>query len=177
MKRRTLLIYGGLAALASTGAEAETGSGAGAGAKELRSIRADGVVFDWRHKRNRLFARMEAPTTGWVAVGFNTETTLAGTRFVIATGSGPDMHAEEHVAEPPNHRRVEELGLTPAVADLALEIEDGKSRLSFSLPHRFADTPTPVLSPGQKSFLMLAWSLAPDFDHHSAWRRHFETTL
>lgn len=167
MNRRNLLISGGLTVIAPCGAAAETGT----------EIRVDGVAFDWWHSEDRLYARLEVPTTGWAAVGFNTENTLTGTRFVIAAGAGPDPRAEEHIAEPPNHRRVRELGLAPAVADLTLAIKDGGSRLSFSLPHHFSDTPNPVLAPGRKSYLMLAWSRSPDFDHHSAWRRHFEITL
>lgn len=142
-----------------------------------RQISADGVTFEWHHKNGRLFGTLSAPTSGWIAVGFNNQEKLSGTRFVIAAVSQNDVHAEEHIAVVPNHPKVQDMGLAPGLSDLLGALQIGQSKLWFSLPHRFSDTENPVLEPGHKTFLMLAWSRAPEFDHHSAWRKHFPVIL
>ena len=141
------------------------------------SIKTAGVIFAWHHANNRLVATLSAPTAGWIAVGFNTSPGLRNTRFVIADVASRPIRAEEHLALVPDHPEITSLGLTPALAELRGRFSDGRSQLSFTLPHFIPGPPPLELAPGRISHLMLAWSQDRDFDHHSAWRRHFEITL
>lgn len=151
--------------------------GVEAAGQQWRTIRPDGVSFSWRHEDERLFARLEAPTQGWIAAGFNDEPSLKNTRFVIAAPSQAPLRAEDHIALVPDHRNVVDLGLSPAVSDIAGTTTSKGSALEFSLPHRFGERPTLTLGPGSRTYLMLAFSHEADFAHHSAWRRHFTITL
>ena len=169
MVRRTLLL-GAAAALAMPPMAAS--------AAAERTLSLGDMDFNWRHIEDRLFGRLSAPGSGWLAVGFNRDRQLAGTRFVIAAVAGQEIEAEVHVAQPPNHRSIEELtGQPSALADLSGHFDGRRSALAFSLPHRTSDRWSQDISSGQRSHLMLAWSHEADFTHHSAWRGHKDVVL
>ncbi len=136
-----------------------------------------GVSFSWLHDTDRLHCTLSAPTRGWVAAGFNEMPGLRKTRFVMAAVSITPIRVSERIALVPDHREITEHGGVPALSDAAGTYEDGRSRLTFSLPYQFEDRPSLNLRPGTQVHLMLAWSRETDFAHHSAWRRHFPVTL
>ena len=144
---------------------------------QVNAIDEDGVRFGWSHKNSRLNCVFSAPTPGWVAVGFNTKHELRGTRFVIATTSHSPLRLEERVALVPGHRRVQDLGFAGAATHSSGAFEDGRSELAFSLPERISGQPGLNLSAGAWTYLMLAWSHGRDFQHHSAWRKHYSVQL
>ncbi|MGC3938806.1 hypothetical protein ACOTTU_13465 [Roseobacter sp. EG26] len=135
------------------------------------------VSFDWRHTRDRLVCTFHAPTCGWLAVGFNAERTLKGTRFVIAARADDTLLVEEHIAIVPGHDPVEKLGLSRAVTRAEVVHTPGGSQLRFAYPLTFPDQPRLSLAPKMATHLLLAWSQDTDFDHHSAWRKHYDITL
>ncbi|MFK8032602.1 MAG: hypothetical protein AB8B94_00540 [Hyphomicrobiales bacterium] len=151
-------------------------------ASNAMQVEDAGTRFQWYHKDGQLIGKLSAPTDGWIAVGFNDAPTLRNTRFVIAVTAGSSVRAEEHIALVPDHRQVTELGFASALMMVSGSYENGRSHLSFSLLHQIQNQmgtgqPALSLSPGSKVHLMLAWSRAPEFNHHSAWRKHFNITL
>lgn len=136
-----------------------------------------GVEFTWRHEADRVRGTLTAPTDGWIAVGFNEISSLRNTWFVIAAVSASPIRAEEHIALVPAHKNIADLGLEPGLEHVSGYYRDGRSRLEFSLPHTRPKRPSLRLDPGAGIYLMLAWSHEPDFDHHSAWRRHYDIVL
>jgi len=140
-------------------------------------IKAAGTLFEWHHADTRLVARLDAPTQGWIAVGFNARPGLRNTRFIIADVSTQPIRVEEHLALVPAHREIGALGLAPAIKDARGAFNGTHSQLWFSLAHEIPGPPPLDLGPGQTAHVMLAWSQARDFNHHSAWRRHFATTM
>ena len=150
----------------------------GAGAVPARqSVAAGGMHFAWRHADDRLIATLTAPTAGWLAVGFNEERRLRGTRFVIAHVSAGTAHAELHLAQVPHHRNIIDLGGSPDLDVLEHDYREGISRLVVSLPSSGSGPHSLALRPGVEFHVMLAWSHARDFDHHSAWRGHLDIIL
>lgn len=145
--------------------------------RERQSITRDDVKFSWRHHHDSLIGTLSAPTSGWLAVGFNEFPGLRKTRFIIAVTSISPITAEEHLAGVPDHKNVSELGLEPALQSAHGSYIDGRSHLEFRMSHEFADRPALSLAPDSKVQVMLAWSQATAFDHHSAWRKHFPLTL
>mgnify|MGYP000882981820 CR=1 FL=1 len=152
-------------------------AGAADSAGAPRVLSDGGVSFSWSHRGGRLHATLRAPTRGWIAAGFNNRRTLEGTRFVIAAVAAAPIVVEEHIALVPDHRRVDRLGGTPALADVAGGFVGGVSRCDFSLPEAVVGAFPLDLAPGRPAYLMLAWSMEPEFDHHSAWRKHYDVTL
>ena len=169
MRRRTMLATIGGAVLAPM-------APSGAQQSSARHVAIDGVTFDWRHGDDRLYGTLTAPTSGWIAVGFNISRSLKGTRFVIAVARQKPT-AEMHVALVPEHPTIESLGGQSGLADVTGRSDDTQSTVRFSLPHVNAAPFALELSPGTPVYLMLAWSHETDFAHHSAWRRHFDVVL
>ncbi len=143
----------------------------------MRHVQLDGTTFGWHHLGDRLFGDLSVPTKGWLAVGFNDEPALKGTRFVIGVVEANAVRAELHIADPPHHQPIESLGGLSDIRNLQGWRENGRSQIAFSLPHRRLDRFAVDLMPGRSIHLMLAWSNEPDFAHHSAWRRHVDVTL
>ncbi len=137
----------------------------------------DGTNLNLSHAAGQLHVRFDAPTKGWIAVGFNENRRLKGTHFVIAAADGGAVRIEEHVALVPDHKAVQDLGISPALGNASVSLKDGRSYLAFSLPHVLPHRPELTLVPGSRVHIMLAWSHSPDFDHHSAWRRHVDIVL
>ena len=167
MHRRTFLACSLLGVMANRPVDGRT----------ERRVERDGTTFAWSHRVGRLFGELSAPTKGWLAVGFNDESILKGTRFLIGVVDDKAVRAEMHIADPPRHQPVESLGGLSDIRDLRGQWESGRSRIVFSLPHRSTDRFAIDLMPGRSTHLMLAWSHEPDFAHHSAWRRHIDVIL
>ncbi|WP_263846076.1 DOMON domain-containing protein [Roseobacter sinensis] len=149
-----------------------------AGAARAAGQIIDGdVSFDWHHTHERLTCALRAPTKGWLAVGFNADKTLKGTRFVMAALAKGVERVEDRIAVVPTHAQVETLGLSSALTDTEITHTQGGSILRFSYPVTFRDQPRLSLAPDSTVHLMLAWSQDTDFDHHSAWRKHYDITL
>ncbi len=141
------------------------------------SIAEGGMTFTWVHAGGRLHGTLTAPTRGWLAVGFNDARALEGTRFFIAVVAGAAPVAEVHVALVPEHPPIEALGGRSGLADVAGAFAGGVSRATFSLPEVGGAPYAADLRAGARTHLMLAWSHGPEFDHHSAWRGHFDMVL
>lgn len=170
MRRRMLLVSAAMGSILPSVPAADRDS--------ERRVALGDMVFAWRHQSGRLHGHLSAPGSGWLAVGFNEARELRGTRFVIAAVAVGPPRAEVHIALPPDHRPIESLvGQPSGLRDLSGSYENGRSQLWFSLPHHSADRFAQDLSPGRATYLMLAWSHAPEFDHHSAWRGHANVTL
>ncbi len=143
----------------------------------VRVIEVDEVTLTLTHHGARLHGELTAPTRGWLAAGFNLAAQLRDTRFMIAATCVAYQRFEEHIAVVPQHHSVVSLGLTPNLADTSGDCDKRTSTARFSFPDQFPDGPPLCLAPGTRVQVMLAWSHEPDFDHHSAWRRHVEVEL
>ncbi|MEM1400730.1 MAG: DOMON domain-containing protein [Pseudomonadota bacterium] len=162
------------AVAASTGLATQV---SGANTEDGGMVELDDVRFEWHHEHGFLRGKMTAPTSGWIAAGFNQNPDLKNTRFVIGATSIVPIRVEEHLAIVPHHRDVGSLGYTRTVTEVRGYERQGVSIVAFSLPHTFPDGPELDLTPGGEVTLMLAWSHTPDFRHHSTWRRHTQIIL
>lgn len=165
------------AAIVSSSSSITSANDTGATGDDWSTLSKNGMTLRWRHADDRFYAELFAPTDGWLAVGFNERATLAGTRFVIGHIKGGEPYAEVHLAQPPQHRNVQELGGQPDLQLIDGDIKNGVSRIQFSLPQQGTAPYALNLAPGQTIHLMLAWSQDPDFTHHSAMRVHLPLAL
>ena len=133
------------------------------------SIAAAGVSFQWRVEGDYLYGQMEANTTGWIAVGFNTRSALAGTRLIMGYVQGDTVVVEEHIADPPNHYPKTQIGGIDGLSEVSGTELDGITRIRFRLLLDTGDGEVPLI-PGDTYFATFAWSHEDDLDHHSARR-------
>ena len=135
------------------------------------------VSFGWSHDTDRIHLTMSAPTAGWLAIGFNEHPGLGNMRFVMTVASENTPRAEEHLTRNGSHLDVRKLNLETHLRDLEGTYNGEFSQIRFSLPHLMHHRPTLQLAGGSQTNLMLAWSQSTDFNHHSAWRKHYPITL
>ncbi|MBL4786281.1 MAG: hypothetical protein JKY49_12720 [Cohaesibacteraceae bacterium] len=135
------------------------------------------VSFGWSHDTHRVRLSMSAPTAGWLAIGFNEHPGLGNMRFVMAVASEKRPRAEEHLTRNGSHFDVRKLNLETHLKDLEGAYNGEFSQIRFSLPHSMRHRPTLQLAGGSQTNLILAWSQDTDFNHHSAWRKHYPITL
>jgi hypothetical protein len=96
---------------------------------------------------------VEAPTTGWVAVGFNNRPKMDRANFII--GFVKDQKAEvfDHIARGHGHR-ADKINNLLAFGG---EEKDGRTKLSFSIPlNNDANGEDYALVPGQNVVVLLA---------------------
>jgi hypothetical protein len=125
-----------------------------------------------------LVVEAEAPTTGWIAVAFNTQSRLNGARLVMLRVR-PDgrVEAEVHRADPPHHARLMPPAAPEPLRELSGSEEAGATRVRFTVPLAAATKDDVTLVPGQLLHLELAWSSDDDFQHHSAMRHGVDLVL
>lgn len=128
---------------------------------------AAGVEVSWSVVGEDLEVTARAETTGWVLVGFHSQPQLSGARLVMAavTDGGPVL--EEHVAEPPRHA-ARTAGAVAVM--LAVTQVEGGTIATFRIPLDPSDTSLPTLTPGERTWIWLAYSNHDDLQHHSARR-------
>jgi hypothetical protein len=170
MKPRARLWAAGLAGLVTTTPCATS-------AAPLRQASAAGVTFEWRVEGEHLSGCLQAPTTGWVAVGFNTRPALDGARLVMGRVAGGHAHAEVHRADPPRHEARRAADGEPLLSHVSGAPSSAGTRLCFRMALRAGFAGDVSLRAEQATHLILAWSHEADFQHHSARREALEVML
>jgi hypothetical protein len=106
---------------------------------QQRSVEGAGVRFEWVIRDAQVLACMQAATTGWVTVGFNTQPTLDGARLVMGRVVNGRAEAQVHIAQPSRHIH----RLTPQGKERVSEVSGSQSRgitsICFSMPLAAAD--------------------------------------
>ena len=134
-------------------------------------------------ERDELVCEVSAPTSGWVAVGFNRPNAgLNGARLVMGRVQGGGAVLEVHVCRPPEHHRRAATGAPDRLRALpvsrrAPSAAGGGTTLRWAIPLAAAAPDDVALVPGAAVELILAFSSDGDFQHHSAFRRHHQVRL
>ena len=142
-----------------------------------QQVERSGMSVRWYVEGDELFVTMKAPTTGWVAVGFNTQPTLDGSLLILGAVENGKVRVEEHIAQPPKHPTRISLGGSNALRRFEAKEQDGETQVSFVLNLAARDRLAPALSLGALVHLTLAFSQEDDFDHHSIMRTSVQITL
>lgn len=131
-----------------------------------------GYTFEWKIDGDEMEATISAPTTGWVAIGFNPTNRMQGATFVIGyvqNGNVNMRHDWGHA--PTSHRAVTSVGGTNRVTSLGGREQDGRTELSFRLPLDPGDRFFSALKAGEDNTVI--WSFGRNGDkNYSA--RHVE---
>jgi hypothetical protein len=143
---------------------------------QTNTIRKNGMEVTWAYRNNRVHFKMKAPTTGWVAIGFNEANQLKNTYLIMGRVAYNLATVKEHfVVEPGDYRPIETFG-APVLVDAIEGMEnEGGTVIRFSLPIEAIDAYRKNLEPGTHYTLLMAYSLEDDFQHHSVMRT--QTTI
>jgi hypothetical protein len=138
---------------------------------------AGGMTFEWRIEGDVMKGHMTGPTLGWVAVGFNREKQLKGTRLIMGYVQNGRTIVEEHIVDPPDHKPKSALGGTSGVICASGTESGGKTTIEFTLKLGTGDSFDVPLVRGGVYYTTFAWSHEDDLYHHSAMRTAMDLTL
>lgn len=130
------------------------------------------MTISWSYINDRIFIEMSAPTEGWIAIGFNTQTTITNIYLIMGViDSNNKVVVQEHyVISPGNYKSFEALGAKISVKNIEGEQLQRVTRLRFSLPIEAIGSYKRSLEQGAGYILTMAYSLEKDFQHHSIMR-------
>lgn len=149
-----------------------------AGQVSTGRIQRKGMTVSWHHAGDRVYFEVSAPTTGWVTIGFNESAGITGAYLLMGRVSGAKAEVVEHrTLSPGNYRPITELDGQVSVRDVSGGEENGSTTLNFSLPTQAIGEHQKSLPAGRKLHLILAYSQADDFRHHSRMRTSMNIEL
>lgn len=136
------------------------------------------MQVSWQYQKNRIFFEMSAPTDGWVTIGFNTTKNMTGAYLLMGRVKNTKAEIVEHFTiSQGNYKPVQSLGAQIQVDDVEGIQKEKNTLLSFSLPVEANSEYQKNLSEGNKYVMILAYSLADDFQHHSIMRTSINVKL
>lgn len=149
-----------------------------AGLYGQQTLTIQGMTFTYRVDENVLYGSLQAETKGWVGVGFNAENSIVGSdlylfNIVNDKASGVDLY----VKSAGNPLKDIELGGKSTFR--ILEATEGKknTRVQFTIPLNSGDPYDFIHKVGEQYWIILAYSVADEFGHHSRVRKHLPFTL
>ncbi len=124
----------------------------------FEEITADGMIFRYRVVGESLDVEVEAPTTGWVAVGFDPERGMQGANLVIGYVTGNVATVEDHYGNAMTaHSSDESLGGSRNLSNVTGTEADGATSIGFRMPLNSGDEYDKALERGTEYSVLLAY--------------------
>jgi DOMON domain len=141
-------------------------------------IEVNGMRVVWKIAGKCIDFELSAPTSGWLAIGFNASEDLAGTYLIMACVElGKVKVVEYKTLAPGDYRPITDLGGKASVEILGGHEEGNATQVRFRIPQQVSDGFHKSLLPGSKWRLLVAYSREDDFKHHSMMRTNIAITL
>lgn len=141
-------------------------------------VSKNGMEVRWHFQEKRIFFEMNAPTTGWVTIGFNTSKKIKGTYLVMGNVvKGSPNVVEHYTIAVGNYQPIEALGTESQVKNVQGNQNGKRTFLQFSLPVQPISKYQRNLNKGMSYTLLLAYSQEDDFQHHSIMRTSIHIML
>lgn len=140
----------------------------------LTQIEMGGMSLNYQKTNTEIKFEIAAPTTGWVAVGFNDRDAILHAdllQFKVEQGIvyGEDQYVQAMGVHPND---VSLPGGQNQIRNLKGREENGWTYISFDLAWESTDPNDFALRPQKPLWLLLAYSTSDDFAHHSRVRQH-----
>ena len=142
------------------------------------SLQLGGMTMSYTIVGQQLSVTLEAPTQGWLGIGFNDRNAIVGSDLLL-------MHVIDNKAEVldmqvkgiGNPKEDQMLGGTNNIIITAYAEKAGRTTISFSRPLNTQDPNDHPIERGEDLWLILAYSTHDDFGHHSRMRKHTSFTF
>ncbi|MFY0601052.1 MAG: hypothetical protein JXR03_15355 [Cyclobacteriaceae bacterium] len=147
-------------------------------AQEINALEKNEMIMKWSHAKRHIQFEIEAPTKGWVAIGFNQSSKLSGTYLIMGAVKGSKVIIKEHyVFEPGDYRSFDEIGIESNLKNIDGIQSSSKTTIRFSLPNDLMTRYTQLLSKDATFNILMAYSSSDDFTHHSMMRTNVNFKL
>ncbi|MEM9361084.1 MAG: DOMON domain-containing protein [Bacteroidota bacterium] len=143
-----------------------------------QQVTVNQMDVSWTFKDNTITFDASAPDDGWIALGFNTKDDIVGSNLIMVNVIDGTVNSEDlFVVGVGNPKPVSQLGSQSQIIDASGGESSEKTWVSFSLPTDAVDKYHMDLKKGEKIWLICAFSMEDEFDHHSRMRKHVEIEL
>ena len=132
--------------------------------EQYEMVTVEGIELQWRTDDEYLYVNVSAPTTGWVAVGFDPTYQMADANIIIGYVDGDDvMIRDDFGTSSTSHASDESQGGTDNIMD-SYGMDDGAmTMLHFKIPLDSGDMYDKVLVPGNNYNIILAYGSSDNF--------------
>jgi len=155
------------------GAQEVTPQQAGDGYKV---ITADELEFRWIVEDERINVEVTAPTTGWVAVGFDPSRAMKDADFIFGFVKDGELQISDHFGSGAfSHEADTELGGTDDIISASGKEVDGSTTLEFVIPLNSGDEYDVDLNPEQEHTVLFAYG--PDGSDNFSSKHSFRTKV
>lgn len=139
--------------------------------EEDKTVSKNKMNVSWHYKNDRIYFEMDAPTDGWVTIGFNIQSGTTGAYLLMGNIINGKVNVVEYFTKSPgNYSPITKLGTKSQVENIeGLEI-NSNTAIKFSLPVRAFSKYQKDLSEGKEYTMIIAYSREDDFQHHSMMR-------
>jgi V8-like Glu-specific endopeptidase len=146
--------------------------------KKMKMLIENGMTVSWAFKEDRIYIEMEAPTEGWVAIGFNNSENTTGNYLIMGNVINRKVIIEEHYTiSTGNYKSFEVLNTKSSLKNKEGSEINNVTKLKFSLPQSSTNKYARNLKEGSEYILLIAFSQEDDFQHHSIMRNSKKINL
>ncbi len=145
---------------------------------EPKRLEVNGMTIEWQHQGKEILFKIDAPTEGWVALGFNETDEIVQSNLIFCrVKNGKAEIFDHYVVGFGNHQHTEALGGQTAARLLVADEKNGRTTASFTMPSAALDKFHYNLAAGNELWFICAFSTDDDLQHHSRMREHKKVIL
>lgn len=181
----TAAVFIGILSLAACENEEASSSGTDASSNQQSTsedsqgsstVSAEGITLNWTVEGDSATFTLEAPTTGWVAVGFNPTRMMQDANLIIGyVKDGEAAIRDDFGNYFTSHNADRNMGGSDDIADFHGSESEGTTSLTFTIPLDSGDEYDQPLTPGEDVDLILAYGNSDDF--HTIHSKTATTTV
>jgi len=144
----------------------------------MKTIEKNGMTVSWQFRGDQIEIEVFAPTQGWVAIGFNESDQLKGTNLIMGNVKANHTKvSDRYIVDFGDHRSIETLNGINHLSEIKGEESKKGTTLQFNVCRKAKDKYHFDLVKDNSINLLLAYSQADDFDHHSIMRTSIKIKL
>ena len=143
-------------------------------------VSVEGFVLTTSVDGDELIIEMTAPTTGWLAVGFEPSMAMKDADMIIGyVADGEVFLSDDWGDGPTSHKPDTDLGGSDDVTIISGSEENGLTTITFSRPLVTGDGYDRDITPGGNSKVLLAYGRegADDFEGYHAWAETLDIVI
>ena len=147
-------------------------------ANRFKEVEAGDFVFQWEINGENIDIILSAPTTGWIAVGFDPSRMMKDADILIGYVDNNEVFIRDDFGSGyTKHKADTDLGGTDDITINGGSEIDGKTILEFSIPLHSGDLNDRILEQGKEYKLIFAYGKKDDFTSYHKTRTSLMITL
>jgi hypothetical protein len=147
-------------------------------ANSFRKVEVKDIVFQWNIDGENIDIILSAPTTGWIAVGFDPGRMMKDANIIIGYVENNEVFIRDDFgAGYTKHKADTDLGGTDDITIKGGSEINGKTTLEFSIPLHSLDSNDRILEQGEEYKLIFAYGKKDDFTSYHKFRTSIKVTL